>query len=109
MDAGRRIAGRRGIYPQPILRRARNGCQGASGGGTIRALLVNTGCANAGTGEDGFARARQTCAEVAALLGCEAEQVLPFSTGVIMEPLPVDRIAAGLPRCVADLGEVQLG
>ena len=74
-------------------------------GGNIRALLVNTGCANAGTGEDGIARTRRTCAEVSALLGCAPEQVLPFSTGVIMEPLPVDRIASGLPRCVAALGE----
>ncbi len=73
--------------------------------GSIQALVVNTGCANAGTGDDGLARARQTCNEVAALLGCAAEQVLPFSTGVIMEPLPVDRIAGGLPRCVAALAE----
>jgi glutamate N-acetyltransferase/amino-acid N-acetyltransferase len=73
--------------------------------GAVRALLVNTGCANAGTGEDGLVRARQTCAEVAKLLKCESNQVLPFSTGVIMEPLPVERIAAGLPDCVADLGE----
>jgi glutamate N-acetyltransferase/amino-acid N-acetyltransferase len=73
--------------------------------GAIQALVVNTGCANAGTGEDGLARARQTCDEVAALLGCTPEQVLPFSTGVIMEPLPVERIAAGLPRCVAALAE----
>jgi glutamate N-acetyltransferase / amino-acid N-acetyltransferase len=73
--------------------------------GSIRALLVNTGCANAGTGDDGVVRTRQTCTEVANLLGCGAEQVLPFSTGVIMEPLPVDRIATGLPRCVANLGE----
>jgi glutamate N-acetyltransferase/amino-acid N-acetyltransferase len=74
-------------------------------GGSIRALIVNTGCANAGTGEDGLARAKQTCAEVSKLLDCEPDQVLPFSTGVIMEPLPVDRIASGLPRCVAGLGE----
>ena len=74
-------------------------------GGNIRALLVNTGCANAGTGEDGIARTRRTCAEVSALLGCAPDQVMPFSTGVIMEPLPVDRIASGLPRCVAALGE----
>ena len=73
--------------------------------GSIRALIVNTGCANAGTGEDGVTRAKQTCAEASKLLGCEPDQVLPFSTGVIMEPLPVDRIAAGLPRCVAGLGE----
>jgi glutamate N-acetyltransferase/amino-acid N-acetyltransferase len=69
----------------------------------IRALVVNTGNANAGTGEPGLTNARTTCAEVAKLLGCAAEQVLPFSTGVIMEPLPVDRIVAGLPDCVADL------
>ena len=73
--------------------------------GNIRALVVNTGCANAGTGDDGIARARQTCVEVARLLGCEPDQVLPFSTGVIMEPLPVERIATGLPRCVAELAE----
>jgi glutamate N-acetyltransferase/amino-acid N-acetyltransferase len=73
--------------------------------GSIQALVVNTGCANAGTGEDGLARATQTCNEVASLLGCTPEQVLPFSTGVIMEPLPVDRIAAGLPRCIATLAE----
>jgi glutamate N-acetyltransferase / amino-acid N-acetyltransferase len=73
--------------------------------GSIQALVVNTGCANAGTGEDGLARARQTCNEVAALIGCTPEQVLPFSTGVIMEPLPVERIAAGLPRCVSALAE----
>ncbi len=73
--------------------------------GDIRALLVNTGCANAGTGEDGLQRARQTCEDVAKLLDCAASQVLPFSTGVIMEPLPVDRIAAGLPGCIASLGD----
>jgi glutamate N-acetyltransferase / amino-acid N-acetyltransferase len=68
----------------------------------VRALVVNTGNANAGTGEDGLARARRTCAELAALLGCDSTQVLPFSTGVIMEPLPVERIVAALPRAVAD-------
>ena len=73
--------------------------------GSIQALVVNTGCANAGTGEDGLARARQTCNEAASLLGCAPEQVLPFSTGVIMEPLPVDRIAVGLPHCIAALAE----
>jgi len=69
----------------------------------IRALVVNTGNANAGTGEQGMANARASCAAVAKLLGCAPEQVLPFSTGVIMEPLPVDRIIAGLPACVANL------
>jgi glutamate N-acetyltransferase/amino-acid N-acetyltransferase len=71
----------------------------------LRALVVNTGNANAGTGEDGLARARQTCAELAVLLGCERSQILPFSTGVIMEPLPLDRIVAALPRALADCRE----
>ncbi len=72
-------------------------------GSPIRALVVNTGNANAGTGEAGLAHANATCAALADLLGCEAAQVLPFSTGVILEPLPVDRIAAGLPRAIANL------
>ena len=71
-------------------------------GADIRAMVVNTGNANAGTGEDGLARARSTCAVLARLVGCEPEQVLPFSTGVIMEPLPNDRIEAGLPAALAD-------
>jgi glutamate N-acetyltransferase / amino-acid N-acetyltransferase len=71
----------------------------------IRALVVNTGNANAGTGADGLARARSTCAAVAEVLGVPADAVLPFSTGVIMEVLPVDRIAAGLPAAKADLAE----
>ena len=70
---------------------------------SVRALLVNTGCANAGTGREGIAAARQSCGELARLLQCSTTQVLPFSTGVIMEPLRVDRIAAGLPACLADL------
>jgi glutamate N-acetyltransferase/amino-acid N-acetyltransferase len=69
----------------------------------VRALVVNTGNANAGTGEPGLVAARATCAEIAALLDCEEEQVLPFSTGVIMEALPLSRLVAGLPACVADL------
>ncbi len=69
----------------------------------IRALVVNTGNANAGTGEQGLEAARRTCAELAKLLGCDAQQVLPYSTGVIMEPLPVDKIVAGLPQAVANL------
>ncbi len=71
--------------------------------GAIRAIVVNTGVANAGTGEDGIRRAEQTCAAVAAALDVERSQVLPLSTGVIMEALPVERIEAGLPACVADL------
>lgn len=74
-----------------------------AGGAAIRALLINTGNANAGTGADGLARARQTCEALAAQLGCAPEQVLPFSTGVIMETLPVDRIVAGLPGALAAL------
>ncbi|MBU1213886.1 MAG: bifunctional glutamate N-acetyltransferase/amino-acid acetyltransferase ArgJ [Gammaproteobacteria bacterium] len=70
---------------------------------SIRALLVNTGNANAGTGEQGMAAARRTCSELAKLLGCAPEQILPFSTGVIMEPLPVDKIVAGMPRAIAGL------
>ena len=72
-------------------------------GHSIRALLVNTGNANAGTGEQGMQDARTTCAALAGLLGCKATQILPFSTGVIMEPLPVGKIAAGLPGCVANM------
>jgi glutamate N-acetyltransferase/amino-acid N-acetyltransferase len=69
----------------------------------IRALVVNTGNANAGTGADGLSRAKQTCEALASLLGCLPEEVLPFSTGVIMEPLPLERVVAGLPACVAGL------
>jgi glutamate N-acetyltransferase / amino-acid N-acetyltransferase len=79
--------------------------QHLAGGKPIRALLVNTGNANAGTGADGLARASRTCAELAGLLGCEAEQILPFSTGVILEPLPADKIIAGLPAAIANLAE----
>jgi glutamate N-acetyltransferase/amino-acid N-acetyltransferase len=71
-------------------------------GDNIRALVVNTGNANAGTGEDGLVRARSTCVALARQLGVSPQQVLPFSTGVIMEPLPVERIEAGLPAALAD-------
>lgn len=71
----------------------------------IRALLVNTGCANAGTGEDGLKRAQQSCDALANLLNINANQVLPFSTGVILEPLPVDKVVAGLPAAIANLKE----
>jgi glutamate N-acetyltransferase/amino-acid N-acetyltransferase len=69
----------------------------------IRALVINTGNANAGTGEQGMQDAYTTCAALAGLLNCKAEQILPFSTGVIMEPLPVAKIAAGLPGAVANM------
>ena len=78
-------------------------CRAHLGGDSIRALLINTGNANAGTGEEGIKRARRTCEAVAALVGIKAEQVLPFSTGVILEPLPVDKILAALPAAQADL------
>jgi glutamate N-acetyltransferase / amino-acid N-acetyltransferase len=68
----------------------------------VRALVVNTGNANAGTGADGLARSRKSCAELASLLGCDSTQILPFSTGVIMEPLPLERVVAALPRALAD-------
>ena len=71
-------------------------------GQPIRAMVINTGNANAGTGADGLARARSTCIALARQLSVAPEQILPFSTGVIMEPLPNDRIEAGLPAAIAD-------
>ena len=71
----------------------------------IRAMVINTGNANAGTGQDGLARARSTCATLAKKLDIQSAQVLPFSTGVIMEPLPIDRIEAGLPAAILDARE----
>ncbi len=75
----------------------------------IRALLINTGNANAGTGQEGLDNALRSCRALAAKLGVAAEQVLPFSTGVIMEPLPIERIEAGLPGALADLNEANWG
>jgi len=72
-------------------------------GGEVRALLINTGVANAGTGEEGLANANACCAAVARMLEIAPNQVLPFSTGVILEPLPVERIVAGLPAARAAL------
>ncbi|MFS2006755.1 bifunctional glutamate N-acetyltransferase/amino-acid acetyltransferase ArgJ [Duganella sp. CT11-25] len=72
-------------------------------GKPIAALLVNTGNANAGTGELGLSLANQTCAALAAQLGCEPSQILPFSTGVILEPLPAAKVIAGLPQAIAGL------
>ena len=74
-----------------------------AGAAPIRALLINTGNANAGTGESGLADAQASCAALAELLGCTPQQILPFSTGVILEPLPVQRLVAGLPQAVAAL------
>ena len=73
-----------------------------AGGQGVRALLINTGNANAGTGADGLARTRATCAALAQELGVAPTQILPFSTGVIMEPLPVERITASLPAAIAN-------
>jgi glutamate N-acetyltransferase/amino-acid N-acetyltransferase len=102
LDDGARVAGvftlnRFCAAPVTLAKRHLAEC------GAIRALVVNTGNANAGTGEDGMHRAERTCASLASLLGCETAAILPFSTGVIMEPLPVERIAAGLPACVSAL------
>jgi len=72
-------------------------------GKPVVALLVNTGNANAGTGELGLSLANETCAALAAQLGCDAAQILPFSTGVILEPLPAAKVIAGLPQAVAGL------
>ncbi|MDO5055710.1 MAG: bifunctional glutamate N-acetyltransferase/amino-acid acetyltransferase ArgJ [Lautropia sp.] len=71
--------------------------------GQIRALVVNTGIANAGTGAEGMRRAEAVCKAVAAALDCRTDEVLPMSTGVILEHLPVERIVAGVPEAVADL------
>ena len=75
---------------------------GAATGSGIRAMLINTGNANAGTGMEGLERARSTCVALAKQLGVKPGQILPFSTGVIMEPLPHDRIEVGLPAAIAD-------
>ncbi len=72
-------------------------------GAPIRAIVVNAGNANCGTGAPGLAAARKTCDAAARLLACTPEAVMPFSTGVILEHLPVDRIEAALPNCVATL------
>jgi glutamate N-acetyltransferase/amino-acid N-acetyltransferase len=79
--------------------------QHLAGAQSIVALVVNTGNANAGTGEAGLANANATCAALAKLLGCEANQILPFSTGVILEPLPLEKLVAGLPAAIENLNE----
>jgi glutamate N-acetyltransferase/amino-acid N-acetyltransferase len=71
--------------------------------------LTNAGNANCGTGEAGLRAAERTCEAVARALGCAPEEVLPFSTGVILEPLPVERIEAALPGCLATLGAANWG
>ncbi|MCR4300527.1 MAG: bifunctional glutamate N-acetyltransferase/amino-acid acetyltransferase ArgJ [Sulfuricaulis sp.] len=72
---------------------------------TPRALLVNTGFANAGTGTPGLEDALASCEALAKHLHCNSEEILPFSTGVIGERLPLERLLAGLPACVANLSE----
>lgn len=74
----------------------------AGAGADIRSLVINTGCANAGTGAAGLTAARRTCDALAAQLGVQPQQVLPFSTGVILEPLPLERLQAGLPAALSD-------
>ena len=104
IDAGASVSGvftqnRFCAAPVQICREHLNAGEG------IRAMVVNTGNANAGTGEDGLKRARETCVALAELLHISPNQVLPFSTGVIMEPLPHDRIITGLPAAIAAAGE----
>ena len=101
LDDGASVAGvfttnRFCAAPVQICRQHLDGRQG------VRAMLINTGNANAGTGADGLSRARSTCQALAQQLGVAVEQILPFSTGVIMEPLPNERIEAGLATAIAD-------
>jgi glutamate N-acetyltransferase/amino-acid N-acetyltransferase len=105
LDDGARVAG---VFTQnrfcaaPVIV-TREHLSQAGPARSVRALVVNTGNANAGTGEPGIAAARKTCEVLGRLLECESHQVLPFSTGVIIEPLPVDRLIAGLPQCLSSL------
>ncbi len=102
LDSGSRVAGvftTNRFCAAPVTVAKQHLAQASS----IRALLVNTGNANAGTGEQGMQDAHATCLALAGLLGCQANQILPFSTGVIMEALPVAKIAAGLPAAVANV------
>jgi glutamate N-acetyltransferase / amino-acid N-acetyltransferase len=107
LSEGARVAGvftKNRFCAAPVIVAREHLAQAAvTGSAGIRALLVNTGNANAGTGEQGMKDARTSCAALAGLLGCKANQILPFSTGVIMEPLPVAKIAAGLPGAVANM------
>ncbi|WP_321800845.1 bifunctional glutamate N-acetyltransferase/amino-acid acetyltransferase ArgJ [Caballeronia sp. J97] len=105
VDEGASVAG---VFTQnrfcaaPVTVCRENLAAASKGGKGIRALVVNTGNANAGTGEPGMAHARETCAELARLANLDAQQILPFSTGVILEPLPIDRLKAGLPAALAN-------
>jgi len=101
IDAGASVGGvfTQNRYCAAPVQICREHLQGGLG---IRAMLINTGNANAGTGADGLARAHSTCKALAQHLGVSAQQILPFSTGVIMEPLPYDRVEAGLAAAIAD-------
>ncbi|HEY0666133.1 MAG TPA: bifunctional glutamate N-acetyltransferase/amino-acid acetyltransferase ArgJ [Gallionella sp.] len=102
LSEGSRVAGvftRNRFCAAPVIVAREHLSQAAQ----IRAMVINTGNANAGTGEQGMRDAYATCAALAGLLNCKANQILPFSTGVIMESLPVDKIAAGLPGAVANM------
>lgn len=104
LDAGASVSG---VFTQnrfcaAPVQISREHLQRQSSGQPIRAMVINTGNANAGTGADGLARARATCVALAHQLNVAPEQILPFSTGVIMEPLPHERIEAGLPAAIAD-------
>lgn len=101
VDEGSRVAGvftRNRFCAAPV-----HVCRAHLTQASVRALVINTGIANAGTGEQGMAAARETCEGVAKLLEVAPNQVLPFSTGVILEQLPVERLLAGLPAAAADL------
>ena len=107
LDEGSAVAGvftqnRYCAAPVQICREHLSGVNSSSAETQIRALVINTGNANAGTGAKGLADARATADAMAALLKVKPQQVLPFSTGVIMENLPVDRIVAGMPAAIAD-------
>ena len=105
LEAGSRLAGtftRNAFCAAPVHVAREHLAAGVEG---PRYLVINTGNANAGTGEQGMTDARATCQALAEIAGCDAKAVLPFSTGVIGEPLPMDRLTAALPTAFADLGE----
>ena len=107
LDEGSAVAGvftqnRYCAAPVQVCREHLSGINTSSAATQIRALVINTGNANAGTGAKGLADARATAEALAGLLKLNPQQVLPFSMGVIMENLPVDRIVAGMPAAIAD-------
>ena len=107
LDEGATVAGvftknRFCAAPVQICREHLRLSQTSTAANGIRAMVINTGNANAGTGEDGLNRAQSTCKALAQKIGINAQQVLPFSTGVIMETLPSERIIAGLDAAIAD-------